>query len=288
MDEELARLIAQANLFARTGEHMSVLFAVHLADVWIAAERSLADLVRANAGRIEGDVTLLHAAILRQQVREILRTSGYDTLAVAAVQTSADAFLANQIAAVVTREVSVPVLEALQQIASVDLLAQGDEAATAIWRAVTRHVLSTKPVSEILAELAATLDKSRAQVQTLFDTQTTILGRQIEASATQDLGEDQPYLYVGPIDAVIRDFCLERVGQVFSRKAIDDMDNGQIPNVYLSGGGFQCRHVWQAVESKELRAMMDTGEIVEPIGADVARVEKLQAEKRAARKKKAS
>ncbi len=63
------------------------------------------------------------------------------------------------------------------------------------------------------------------------------------------------YRYVGPpaSDPVIRPFCeslMERCkqGETFTRAQIDQMDNHQIPNVLISGGGFNCRHQFVVAE----------------------------------------
>ena len=59
------------------------------------------------------------------------------------------------------------------------------------------------------------------------------------------------YIYAGPPsgDPVIRPFCKKLMsevegGQSWTRDEIDEMDNGQIPNVFISCGGFNCRHQW--------------------------------------------
>ncbi len=276
MDEELLRLIAQAEQVAKTGERLSLTFARELAKVWRDTDRALGRLVlEARQGSVSAALTATRATVLKTQIRAILTTAGYDTLIVAASETTAEALIngvlsRGQQAQIV--ELAAPqrqTIDALRQIASLDLLAQGDEAALALWRAVTQRLLTTRPTGDILQDLAAVLDKTEAAVRTLFDTQVSIFGRQVEATATDALGTDQPFLFVGPIDDVTRAWCLERVGKVFSRGAIDEMDNGQLPNVFLTAGGFNCRHSWMAVESRELRELADTGERVEPIAGDV-------------------
>jgi hypothetical protein len=55
------------------------------------------------------------------------------------------------------------------------------------------------------------------------------------------------YIYLGPVDGLIRPFCMARVGNVYTKEEILDMDNGQIDNVLMTGGGYNCRHKWVAV-----------------------------------------
>jgi hypothetical protein len=51
----------------------------------------------------------------------------------------------------------------------------------------------------------------------------------------------------------------EHVGKVYTRAEIDAMDNGQIDNVFLTGGGYNCRHVWMEVSKfSELQDYVDT------------------------------
>lgn len=288
MGDELARLIARAQQFAQTGETLSAAFARELAKVFRDADRALRTLITDAKPTVAAAVTATRAVILKTQIREALRTAGYDTLVASSTSVSAEAFIRDalearemaqiaSLAGTIDREV-----EALRRIAAMDLFAQGDEVATALWRSAAQHLLTTRPVSEIVQDLADALDGHEAGVRTLFDTQTSIIGRQVEAIATEDLGADQPFLFVGPIDDRIREWCLEHVGQVFTRADIDAMDNEQLPNCFLTGGGYNCRHSWLAVESKELRAMVGTGERVEPVAADVTRVRARKAAKKAA------
>jgi hypothetical protein len=55
------------------------------------------------------------------------------------------------------------------------------------------------------------------------------------------------YAYLGPVDTKVRPFCRQHVGKVYTRAEIDALDNGQLNNVFLTGGGYNCRHVWNEV-----------------------------------------
>lgn len=50
------------------------------------------------------------------------------------------------------------------------------------------------------------------------------------------------YLYDGTIIATTRNFCLERVGKIFTLQELESMDNGQGLPVIPSLGGYNCRH----------------------------------------------
>jgi len=69
--------------------------------------------------------------------------------------------------------------------------------------------------------------------------------------AFQIIAKDLPqqtlrYRYSGPQDKLERPFCrhLTEAGKAYTREQIAQMDNGQIPNVFISRGGWQCRHQW--------------------------------------------
>lgn len=266
MDQELRRLIALAERIARTGERISLVFAAELATVWRRMERILIEEV----GQV---VPTSQAAALRDRVRAILTASGYDALVTAAARAGVEQMAGVVLGRAAIERVALETrLQALRQMATVDLFAQGDEVATAVWRAVVQQVIAERPVSDVLADLAAVLDKKQAQVATLFDTQVSIFGRQVEALKSADLPAEQPFLFAGPVDGKNRDFCFDLVGQVLTRDRIDALDNGQLPNVFLTAGGYNCRHQFIAVESKALRALANTGQRAPGYEAQIARV----------------
>jgi len=133
---------------------------------------------------------------------------------------------------------------------------------------------------KVLSETAAG-EAKRLRAET--DTAASVLSRiAVTSSAT---GHDhETFVYSGPIDGRLRPFCAERVGRVFSRKAIDAMDNGQLPNVYLTCGGHQCRHTWLPVPHGAVyEGLVDSGQFVEPgYAEDVAQVHEARARLRTA------
>ncbi len=291
MLEELRRLVRRAEEIQRAGEALGAAFAEQLARVWRDAERQIAQLIQ--SGRTEDTIGALDAAqviLLRDRIREVLTDAGYDAMVSNATQAShqkilEDFFTARQAQYAGLVGSSAPTLHALREMATEDLFAQGDLVATELWRALLQYVLARRPVLDIVRDLARVLDKSEATVQTLFDTQVSIFGRQVERLSMDSLGPDHPYLYVGPIDGDTRPFCLEHAGKVYSRSRIDAMDNGQLPNCFLTAGGYNCRHSWLAVGSAELIAMKDTGERIPLAAEDVERVIAWRAAKKAEAKK---
>ena len=287
--DEIQQLIAQANRVALTGERLGLAFARELAKVWRDAERELRRLVEhARQGSVTDAIRATRAVVLKEQIRPALEQSGYDRLIASATQASTEAM----VDAVLTRATVAEIasftadtgatLEALRQIAALDLFSVGDETATALWRSLTQQLFTTRPISEIIQDLGDVLDRTAAETQTLYDTQVSVFGRQVESIKTKDLGPDQPFLFLQPLDNVTREWCVEHAGKVYSRRAIDEMDNGQLPNVFLTGGGYNCRGSWIAVESKELRALADTGEVVPEMQAGLERLKAHRAAKKKA------
>jgi len=134
------------------------------------------------------------------------------------------------------------------EIAQTDLLGLGDELSRTLWRSVTEASLTARPIASILADLDSALDIGQAKAATLFDTLSSILARTTVNAHADELPADQKYQYVGPRDAKTRDFCAGLIGQELTRAEIDDLDNEQLPDVFLTAGGYNCRHSWIAVE----------------------------------------
>lgn len=85
------------------------------------------------------------------------------------------------------------------------------------------------------------------------------------------------FLYSGSIDIRCRPWCLDRVGKVWTRPTIDKMNNKQLPNTYLTRGGYRCRHLWRPVTDPKLVALADTNRIADPnVAARVTSVRLVQ------------
>jgi hypothetical protein len=264
-------------------------YALELSRVKTDLERELRRLLlKAEQGSRTATAVAARALKLRKELRDILSLAGYDDLAdiatvrglgrmAAAVERTR---LAAQVSAFTARDATR--IAALKELARLDLLAQGDEAAIAIWRSVVQGVYSQRPVSAILDDLSVAIDKELREAATLYDTTVSIFGRQIEAEKSTDT---QLYLYAGPVDGKTREFCLRHVGRVYTRAEIDALDNGQTGSTFLTMGGFNCRHHPAAISRfSELAELHGTGERVPEIAAQRLRA----LAQRAARQKKAA
>lgn len=105
--------------------------------------------------------------------------------------------------------------------------------------------------AELVNSIASMLDRTIPQSVGIADTALATHYRTITDQGFQLIEDDSPgakirYRFVGPDDKLTRPFCRKLVesGKSYTRAQIDRMNNGQIPNCLISGGGWNCRHVW--------------------------------------------
>jgi hypothetical protein len=103
----------------------------------------------------------------------------------------------------------------------------------------------------LVETLQVKLETSIAKARTIADTSMSTFYRTAAARAFQTIQRDVPemvlkYEYSGPVDKLERPFCrhLTTVDKSYTREQIDAMDNGMLPNVMLTGGGWNCRHTF--------------------------------------------
>lgn len=290
-EQDRLRLAGEA--FAARADSASASFARELGRVLAALERDLLALV----GDVRSKQRTALAKVgrlltLRRELREALERSGYDQLVARAsidvVERMAGVAQQSRIAAAGARlgRVSPRRVQALAELLRADLLGLGDQMAAQAWRASVFAVYTNRSSVALVAQLAQAIEKTRAQAQTLFDTQTSVIGRELVA-LQDEVAPDQAYLYVGPSDGVVRDWCLRYLGQVMTRDRIEVLDNGQLPNPFLTGGGYNCRHSWMAVSDPDLIALVNTGERAPGYAAMVASAREAQAALKASRRKAA-
>ncbi len=253
-------------------------FAIELAAVLRAIERRLRPLVvSASEGSRTSIIKAANANRTRKAIEGTLSDSGYPQLAEGAYGKRLDTLVGRVLA---TRRLAQQTarlsgafdarVQAIKMLHETDLLDEGDEIARALWQAVIRGVFGARDVNDILLDLGDILDASDGQIRTLYDTSVSIFGRQVEALQAGD-DPEAVFLYAGPADKKTREFCRERVGKVFTRAEIDAMDNGQIDNVFLTGGGYNCRHTFMEVSKfSELQDYVGTDKRVPEVEAQLA------------------
>ena len=238
--------------------------------------RFLVRRLQSQNGRVIATQNNLALALrLRSDLLAALEQAGYSQLALAAVDEPLDRLALSVLGGAADRVAlgayDVDALAAMKEIRLAQLLQVGEDIAVQLWRVTLDGVLGTRPVLDLVDDIADALDIRVRQARTLYDTMTSTFSRQVGQIGTT--GEpDEAFLYVGPDDDKTREFCKERVDQVFSRKAIEEMDNGQMPNPMLTGGGYNCRHQFRRVSrlDRELLALMDTGIRYQDRNAEVA------------------
>jgi hypothetical protein len=264
---DTAALLTEAEKLAQVADAIGQAFATELARVLRDLERELRRLVlEAQDGSQTALSRAVRAAKLRRELQTALETAGFGDLTQTSTSASLDRLVeqlgqlrgAAKLAAFTTSDQSR--ILALKEIARLDLLGAGQEVTHALWRTLAQGLYSQRAVVDLMADLSDAVDLEEAKLRTLYDTTVSIFGRQVEAMKS---GPDDVYAYIGPTDAKLRPFCREHVGKVYTRAEIDALDNGQLPNTFLTGGGYNCRHVFQAVSKfSELRNLVGTDQRV--------------------------
>lgn len=266
---------ASADRIAATADRASASFARGLSLVLRETERNLRRLVQDAAdGASTAIIRTLQAARTRKEIRQALADAGFDYLAETATSDPLDVLTARVLAARAVSDTALGLtaafdqrIAALRALHQVDLLDEGDVVARLLWQAMTRGVFNSQPVDAILADLADVLDASEPRIRTLYDTSVSIYGRQVEALQAGD-DDTTVFAYMGPADQKTRPFCLEHLGRVYTRADLDQLDNGQLDNVFLTGGGYNCRHVWFEVSKfSELMEFVGTSKRIPEIEA---------------------
>jgi hypothetical protein len=249
---------------ASEADALSAAFARQLARVFRDTDRQIREWLFTQPERLRPTA--------RGDIRRIVHNAGFDALATASVVPFDDIaaqVISSRRAAKVAVDVSasaVARLEAWREWHLADVL---DEASV-LSRGLAAVVMRSDGRSRrrLPNDLAKVLDSAESRVLTLYDTAVSIFGRQVEAEQAGD-DPSTTFVYMGPVDAKTRDFCLEHVGKVYTREEIDELDNGQLSNVFLTAGGWNCRHVFQEIsKASELR---ETGEAPE-IRQEVERI----------------
>lgn len=258
----------------RMVDDMAVSFASELDQVLVlltAKIRALVKKLDTEKGRLVSTRTNLVLALqLRQDLLGTLEHAGYHDLAVSALDASLDALTTEMVKANVgviqVGAFDVDALVAMKQLRLAELLQVGDDIGVQLWRVVVDGVLGARPVLDLVDDVSDLLDISARHARTVYDTAISTYTRKVaQLGATGK--PDEAWFYVGPVDSKIRPFCLQHVGKVYGRTSIDDMDNGQLPDVFTTGGGYNCRHIWQRVSplDAELLALKDTDERSEAV-----------------------
>lgn len=106
------------------------------------------------------------------------------------------------------------------------------------------------PYRDLVEAMASRYRKTIGQSETLATTSISTYWRTLNARAFEQMeGRIEGkvyYRYTGPDDILTRPFCqrLVRRNRTYTRQQVERMDNRQLPNPFLTGGGYNCRHAW--------------------------------------------
>lgn len=247
-------------------------YEAELRRIWRLVTRSirqqLDDWDTDDTGRLRTSaVNLSRAIALRRQIRDVMTEAGLDEASLTAVTDPLDQLAESVLktARIANPAVRVPTsareaIEAWKTLRLAELLDVAEGAARAIQRAALDGVLGLRPVEKLVLDVADVLDLSTKQARTVYDTAVSVFSRHMEQIAA-DGEPEELFLYAGPADDKTRPFCRRWVGKVLERKQIDALDNGQLPDVFATAGGYACRHLWKRVSilDDELRELARTG-----------------------------
>lgn len=111
---------------------------------------------------------------------------------------------------------------------------------------------------DLADEIATTFHRGVGEAATLAETSMTMFFRTVTSRGFEKIEDGLPegavrYRYEGPRDKLTRPFCLRmlRLDKPITREEIEGLDNGQIPNPFISGGGYNCRHQWVITEIRD-------------------------------------
>jgi hypothetical protein len=109
-------------------------------------------------------------------------------------------------------------------------------------------VLNFRDLADVLSEKFHIV---LARAETIADTAITTWYRTLNDLNFRAMESNAPgvvyrYRYIGPDDEKTRLFCqrLVEADETYTREQISAMNNLQLPDVWITGGGFNCRHAW--------------------------------------------
>lgn len=232
------------------------------------ARRLVRDL-RTKDGRLVATKASLGRVLgLRRDLTAALEESGYATFAEQVTDGPLDdlarlVLRGNSVAAkaVSLGAADLKAITAFKTVRFEELLQLGPATAVRLSRLVLDGTLGLQRVDALVDDVSDLLDVTERQARTLYDTALSIYSRQIDQLQTTG-DPDELFYYAGPLDTKTRQFCVDRVGKVFTRQQLEQADNGQLPNPLLTGGGFNCRHQPKRVSAidTELLDLFETGQ----------------------------
>ncbi len=150
------------------------------------------------------------------------------------------------------RQIDLAVLES-QQLnlkAALELIAE-----TAAASVAKRSMFSIGGLGfgDLVEQIAKGYSRSIPEAVNLAESSTMMFYRTLSDQNYKIIEDGLPegvvrYRFSGPYDNLTRPFCKHILRRTrkrpMTRKQIDTLNNGQLPNVFITGGGYRCRHTW--------------------------------------------
>lgn len=115
--------------------------------------------------------------------------------------------------------------------------------------------LGTPIPDAIETAILSTKQAAQGAARTEFGTMLNSIDQAASLAGAAETGGEVYYLYIGPVDQRTRPTCRIASDKAWTAQQIAKLDNGQIANVLLNRGGWNCRHHWQPA-SKSLVASL--------------------------------
>jgi len=138
-----------------------------------------------------------------------------------------------------------------QQISTLESLTTVVDTVAAAVKKRALMSVGALPFGDVVEQVAKTFGRSVTEATTLAETSTTMFYRTVTDRGFQQIEAYLPkgtirYRFEGPRDKLTRPFCKRMLARKapLTREQIEALDNGQIPNPFISGGGYNCRHQW--------------------------------------------
>jgi hypothetical protein len=135
----------------------------------------------------------------------------------------------------------------LRLSAGADLSALVENAAAGVLTR-TAFSLGALKYSELITHIQKATDASVGRSETIADTSISMFYSAVAARGYEKIQAETDgqlrFRYAGPEDRLVRPFCenLLQKNLTYTKEQINRMDNRQIPNVFISKGGWNCRH----------------------------------------------
>lgn len=145
-------------------------------------------------------------------------------------------------------------LFAQQQGQTVDMLNQVVDAQARAAQTQAMFSVGGLKASALTKRISETLDITPVRASTIADTALSTFYRSIADRGYQQVEKKLKktiqvlYRYGGPKDKLTRPKCREWLAGTkekgWTREYIEGLSNGQLPNPFVTCGGFRCRHQW--------------------------------------------